>query len=243
MQQLGSHMKRAAATVLDLILPPRCPGCREIVDSADRFCAECWETLGFITDPMCATCGLPFAGEFSDGVICGECAGATRPYDHARAAMRYEGAAVPVLLGLKHGGRTHLSRLIAEALQRHVRPDTDLIVPVPLDRARLAKRGYNQAGLIARALSRRSGVPLGIDTLIRTKPTRSTAGLSRAARFRAAQGAFAAPKRLRDGSRVILIDDVMTTGATAEAACRALRKAGAARIDVLVYARAALADA
>mgnify|MGYP003113177229 CR=1 FL=1 len=235
---------RFGAAALDLVLPPRCPGCREIVDQPDRFCAECWTDLSFITDPMCMTCGLPFeTGSFSTsgetgGIICGDCAGSSRPYDTARAALRYDGNAIPVLLGFKHGGRTHLARLMAEMMARHLPPAADLIVPIPLDRKRLAKRGYNQAGLIARALAKRCGFPLGIDTLKRTRPTSSTAGLSRAGRFRAAQGAFAMHRSLAKGQHVILIDDVMTTGATVEAASRTLKRAGAERVDVLVFARA-----
>ncbi len=232
-----------ATSALDLILPPRCPGCRTIVDEDGRFCGDCWTELAFITDPMCATCGLPFETDAGAGSVCGECAGAKRPYDRARSALRYQGTAVPVLLGFKHGARTHLAKLMAAQMARHLPASgADLIVPVPLDRRRLAKRGYNQAGLLARALSKHGGIAVGIDTLIRVKPTQSTAGVSRAGRFRAAKGAFRVNRALPEQARVVLVDDVMTTGATVESAARALKKAGAARVDVLVYARAMKSD-
>ena len=146
---------------------------------------------------------------------------------------------MPALLGFKHSGRTHLSRLMAGMMRRLLPERTpDLVVPVPLDNKRLRKRGYNQAGLLARHLAGHAGAPLGIDTLHRVKPTASTAGLSRAGRFRAARGAFAARGPLSPGAHVLLVDDVMTTGATIEAASRALGKAGAVHVDVLVFARA-----
>ncbi|MGB3722016.1 MAG: ComF family protein [Pacificimonas sp.] len=240
---LTSLKTSLTTAALDLILPPRCPGCRVIVRQDRQFCPDCWNELAFITDPMCATCGLPFEVDAGPESVCGDCAGNVRPYDRARSALRYQGSAVPVLLGFKHGDRTHLARLMAEQMARALPPDgADLIVPVPLDRRRLAKRGYNQAGLLARALSRLADIALGIDALARVKPTQSTAGMSRAGRFRAAQGAFVAQRPLVDKPHIILVDDVMTTGATVESASRALRTGGAGRVSVMTYARALKSD-
>lgn len=233
----------AAGRALDLILPPRCPACRDIVAEAGRFCGACWRELSFITAPQCSRCGLPFDLDAGAEALCGACAQDEPPYDKARAALAYEGAAVPVLLGFKHAGRTHLASVMAGQMVRlaggsNGDRSADLIVPVPLDPARLRKRGYNQAGLLGRALSRVTGIPQTVDAMRRVKPTASTAGLSRSARFRAAAGAFQAARNKVEGARVLLIDDVMTTGATAEAAARALRKAGAREVGVLTYARA-----
>ena len=240
----GSAIRPALGAALDLMLPPRCPSCREIVDAPDRFCARCWNELAFITPPWCSVCGLPFDVDAGPQAVCGDCAGTPRSYRSARAAFRYTGSAVPVLLGFKHADRTHLARLMAQHLHRFMEAldGADLIVPVPLDRARLRKRGYNQAGLVARHLARTSRLPLSVEAMARVKPTASTAGMSRAARLRSAQGAFAAQGTQVAGRRVVLVDDVMTTGATAEAAARALVKAGAQSVDVLTFARAMKTD-
>ena len=241
---IATEIKKLGAGAVDLVLPPRCPACREIVTQDGNFCADCFATLGFITDPACASCGLPFDVDAGDEALCGDCAANPKPYVRARAAFRYDGAIVPLLLGFKHGGRTHLAKLLA-AQMRRLMPEAgevDVLVPVPLDRRRLFKRGYNQAGMIALALGRATDVPVAVDGLVRVKPTASTAGLSRAGRFRAAQGAFKAEGSRFAGQRVVLVDDVMTTGATAEAASRALIRGGAEAVVVLIAARAVRTD-
>ncbi|MEE4350694.1 MAG: ComF family protein [Pacificimonas sp.] len=240
LDRVGGIAATAGRSALDLLLPPRCPACREIVDADGRFCERCFPELGFITAPQCACCGLPFDIDAGPDALCADCAGTERPYTSARAAFRYEGAAVPVLLGFKHGGRVHLASVMAaQMLRLFAAAAVDIIVPVPLDRTRLRTRGYNQAGLIARALGKRTGLPVAVDGLKRVKPTKSTAGLSRAGRFRAAQGAFAGQRNRVGNRRVLLVDDVMTTGATVESAARALRRSGrAADVRVVTFARA-----
>lgn len=230
----------AGRAAFDLILPPRCPSCREVTAAPERFCPDCWRSLAFVTAPMCACCGLPFELDAGPEALCGECAAAPRRFTSARAALRYEGAVRPLLMGFKHGDRTHLARLAAAMMQRLLAtlPGNARLVPVPLDPARLRKRGYNQAALLAKALSRRTGLALDIDALARVKPTPSTQGMNRQARLRAAQGAFEARRPLPGGTATVLVDDVMTTGATAEACARALNRAGASRVDVIVLARA-----
>lgn len=241
---MATGIKRLGAGALDLVLPPRCPACREIVTRDGSFCADCFATLAFITDPACACCGLPFDVDAGEEALCGDCAANPKPYARARAAFRYDGAVVPLLLGFKHGGRTHLAKLLAAQMRRLMPAagEVDVLVPVPLDRRRLFKRGYNQAGMIALALGRATHIPVAVDGLVRVKPTRSTAGLSRAGRFRAAQGAFKAQGSRFAGQRVVLVDDVMTTGATAEAATRALIRGGAEAVVVLTAARAVRTD-
>ncbi|MGB7405365.1 MAG: double zinc ribbon domain-containing protein, partial [Pacificimonas sp.] len=113
-------VQRAGANALDLVLPPRCPGCREVTPTPDRFCGDCWQDLTFITAPMCETCGLPFGRDTGPDTQCGECQRVKRPYTSARAALAYDGPAVPVVLGFKHGGRVHLAKMMAAQMARLV---------------------------------------------------------------------------------------------------------------------------
>ncbi len=227
--------------VVDLVLPPRCPGCRCIVAADGSFCAACWQDLAFITAPLCARCGVPFEHDRGAGAECGACLAEPPRYTAARAALVYGGPARRVLLALKHGDRQHLARIMAGHMARAAGPllGTDvLIVPVPLHWRRLWQRGFNQAALLARALARGSGAPIAVDALVRAKPTAISRGLGRSARARNVRGAF----RVRDralvrGRRIVLVDDVLTTGATADACARVLRRAGAQEVHVLTFAR------
>lgn len=234
-------LTRPAAAILDLVLPPRCPACREIVEDDGRFCAACWATLRFITAPQCAACGTPFNHDRGAGTRCGACLLKPPRYATARAALSYEGAARAVLLGFKHGDRQHLARLMAPQLVRVGAPVLDadaLLVPVPLHRSRLWSRGFNQAALLAAAVARRTGTPLAVDALVRVRRTAISRGLGRRARAENVASAFrvALPDRVRN-RRIVLVDDVLTTGATAQACARVLLRAGAARVDVLTWAR------
>ncbi len=234
-------IRRAALYGLDLLLPPRCPACREIVENAGRFCLKCWTGLTFLTDPMCAGCGAPFDVDRGPGARCGACLDTPPRFAAARAALAYDGSARTVLLGFKHGDRQHLVEIMVPQLIRvggdWFGPDT-VLVPVPLHRWRLWKRGFNQAALLARAVSRRTGSPLAIDALVRIKPTRSSQGMGRRARADNVRGAFrvARPEAIK-AKEIIIIDDVLTTGATAEACTRMLLRAGAKQVRVLTWAR------
>ncbi|KPF77819.1 hypothetical protein IP88_05440 [alpha proteobacterium AAP81b] len=229
--------------LIDLVLPPRCPACRRIVDGDDRFCGDCWQQLVFITAPQCARCGDPFDHDLGAGALCGACLAALPRYDSARAALVYGGPARDVILGLKHGDRQHLARLMARAMARAAGPMLEaaaapLLVPVPLHWTRLVRRGANQAALIAAALRRQTGAELALFALIRARATPASRGLGRAARARNVRGVFRVADKARvTGRRVILVDDVLTTGATAEACARVLRRAGAAEVHVLTFAR------
>ncbi|OSZ72097.1 hypothetical protein CAP39_01635 [Sphingomonas sp. IBVSS1] len=228
------------AGLVDLVLPPRCPGCGEIVDGDDRFCANCFNQLAFIGPPQCACCGVPLPHEGDAAAQCGACLADPPAYARARAPLAYGGPARSVVLALKHGRRLHLARLMARAMLRSngPLPDDAVIVPVPSHRWRLWQRSFNQAAEIARQISRQSGRPLVVDALDRIKPTPSTKGLTRQARLRNVAGAFrvARPQAIT-GRAVILIDDVMTTGATVSACAAKLAKAGARHVEVLTYAR------
>lgn len=231
--------------IIGLALPPRCLGCGLVVDQDDSFCPSCWGGLSFIRDPRCAACGVPFELTLGDGALCAPCLAHRPAYAEARAAVIYDHLPRKVLMRFKYGERPHLARVMA----RHIRlvapewlDDADsVLVPVPLARWRLWRRGYNQAGLIALALSRNSAATALLGALIRHRATRTSGRLSRNQRFANVRGAFrvtdAGTMAIR-GRRIILVDDVMTTGATTEACARELARAGAASVRVLTWARA-----
>nr|WP_310524193.1 ComF family protein [Polymorphobacter sp.] len=228
-------------SIIDLVLPPRCPACRVIVSGDGRFCLACWQQLQFITAPICARCGTPFEHDRGAGAECGPCLAEPPRFASARAALVYGGPARAVLLALKHGDRQHLAGVMAPHMARAggamLSPET-LIVPVPLHRWRLWRRGFNQSALLARALAASSGAQLAVDALERPKPTPTSQGMGRAARARNVRGAFRVKDRsLVRGRSIVLVDDVMTTGATAEACVRVLRRAGARDVHVLTFAR------
>ena len=228
-------------TVIDLVLPPRCPGCRVIVADDGRFCLDCWQQLRFITAPLCARCGAPFEHDLGPAAECGQCLAQPPRFTTARAALVYGGPARTVLLALKHGDRQHLARVMAPHMLRAagemLDPDV-VLVPVPLHRGRLWRRGFNQAALLAQALARLSGAPVAVDALQRVKPTPTSQGMGRKARAANVRGAFRVADRDRiRGARVVLVDDVLTTGATADACARLLRRSGAREVHVLTFAR------
>jgi ComF family protein len=231
------------ASLLDLVLPPRCPGCRTLVDGDGRYCLACWQQLQFITAPMCARCGTPFAHDLGPAAECGACLAEPPKFTTARSALVYGGPARATLLAFKHGDREHLAKIMAPHMARAagtlLAPQADsVIVPVPLHRWRLWRRGFNQAALLARALAKNSGAALAIDALERAKATPMSMGLGRKARAANVRGAFRVRRRDQvRGKRVILVDDVLTTGATAEACARVLRRAGAREVHVLTFAR------
>jgi ComF family protein len=228
---------------LNAVLPPRCLACGALVEETGALCAPCWSAVEFLAPPFCACCGLPFEFDLGPEALCGACAGAPPPFARARAVMRYTEASRRLVLGFKHGDRTEgapafggwLARAGAELIA-----EADLIAPVPLHRWRLLARRYNQAALLAHALGRASGLPVVSDLLLRRRFTPSQARMSPDARRRNVAGAFAVkPARAARlaGARVLLIDDVMTTGATVSACARTLRRGRAAAVSVLVLAR------
>lgn len=227
------------AAALSLALPPRCAGCGEIVRADHRFCARCWSSLRFLGAPACAACGAPFEIDHGPGARCADCT--VRPPVHAgiHAAVAYGEVARAVALGLKYGGRISLAETVA-GLMRRALPPGDVLVPVPLHRRRLWSRGYNQAALIADALARTSGVPVERRALRRVRATAALRGLGRQARAREVRAAFDVDPARRAsvaGRRVILVDDVYTSGATAEACARTLLSAGAASVAIACWAR------
>lgn len=234
--QLGRH-------TLDLALPPRCLSCGAAVDAQGTLCARCWSGLTFLGPPWCRCCGLPFDLESEAGSLCGACIATPPAFDQARAAVAYDDASKRLILGFKHGDRLHGARPFAAWMLRVAETGADgasLVAPVPLHRWRLWRRRYNQSALLAAWIGRLAGVPVVNDLMVRTRPTRSQGGLTRAGRQRNVRGALAIrPRRaaLVEDAHVVLVDDVLTTGATVGEAARVLRRAGAARVDVLTLAR------
>ncbi|MDJ0277776.1 ComF family protein [Sphingomonas sp. 2R-10] len=228
----------ALAQLVALALPPRCPGCGLVVEADHRFCATCWSGLRFLGDPACARCGVPFAVDAGPGTCCATCLMRPPGHDGVRAAVAYGPVARDVALKLKYGGRLALARTMARLMVRHLAADATCLIPVPLHRRRIWTRGYNQAQLIAAELGRLSGVPVARDALRRTRPTPPLRGLDGRRRAQAVRGAFAVtdPARII-GQSIVLVDDVHTSGATAQACARALRAAGAVQVSVLCWAR------
>lgn len=234
-------LKAAFRPALDYALPPRCPGCGLIVEADHAFCLECWSGMRFLGEPCCARCGVPFDHEMGEGAECGACLAEQPPFDSARAVLAYGDVARSVALRLKYGRRIGLARLIAKHMVRHVAvaDDAPLIVPVPLHRWRLWWRGFNQAALIADHLGRLTGLPVEKHALLRTRRTKPLRSMNPRERARMVRGAFAlTPKHALKGRSVILIDDVHTSGATAAACARTLKRGGVAGVHLLCWTRA-----
>lgn len=236
---------RGAAAAFALMLPPRCPGCGDIVQADDSFCSRCWGELRFLGAPWCRVCGEPFHELPHPGARCRRCVAEPPAYDAARAALAYADPVKRIVLQLKHGDGTHLARVMATQMARvgagWFGPDA-LIVPVPLHRWRLWERGYNQAALIGRALAGRTGAAFSVDALVRTRSTAASGGMGRAERFANVAGAFRVARPVADRA-VLLVDDVLTTGATAHACATALKAAGAKGVNLLTFARVVWAGA
>ena len=216
-----------------------------MVGGPRQLCARCFGKLHFITAPFCRSCGVPFSYSALSGPTgrCAACIEHPAAFTTARAALAYDPNSRALLLAFKHADRTELAALFAPMLARagaRLLADADLLVPVPLHPSRLRRRGYNQAALLAQAVARLSSLPTHVDALRRTRRTQSLGHLGATERQAMLRGAIAPhPRHARAiaGRRILLIDDVMTSGATSNACARALLAAGASRVDALVVAR------
>lgn len=230
-------LRTCARLALDFALPPRCADCGTIVEDVHSFCADCWKLVEFLGEGGCTTCGLPL--EATEQTTCAVCLARPPRIARTRAAVAYGELARSLAIRLKYGRKVAVARTMARYMAPLVGAGEDrLLVPVPLHRTRLWTRGFNQSALVARELARRLHLPADVLALRRIRRTPPLKGMSPVQRRKTVAGAF----QVRDkaaiaGKTVILVDDVLTTGSTADACARSLRRAGAARVELVSWAR------
>jgi ComF family protein len=235
---IASALKAGARWALDFALPPRCAGCGIIVTDVHSFCADCWTQVEFLGEGGCTMCGLPLEATQAD--TCGVCLAKPPKIARTRAAVAYGDLSRGLAIRLKYGRKVAIARTMARYMAPFIANagDQPLLVPVPLHRSRLWQRGFNQSALVARELARSLSLPADVLALRRLKRTPPLKGMSSVQRRKTVAGAFKVADRSKvTGRTVILIDDVLTTGSTAEACARALQRAGAARVELVTWAR------
>jgi ComF family protein len=238
--------KQFFQALLDVFLPPICHICREFIPHADEIhiCPDCRRRLPLVISPLCPVCGIPFIGT-GDDHHCSRCLTQPPRFDIARAPFLYEGAMRDLIHSFKYDRRSHLRRplslLLLEELHSFLSEEKPhIIVPVPLHRSRLRQRGFNQAVLLGSLLSRRLSLPLLPDALVRTRRTTPQIELSAAERRTNVTGAFSVKRAAAvAGKRVLLLDDVMTTGSTMNECAGELKKSGVHRVIAVTIARTA----
>ncbi len=234
---------RVYNATLNLLLPPRCMRCGDAVSAAGAICGPCWAALAFLAPPCCACCGIPFEHEAAAGTLCGACTRERPVFNRCRSALRYDDESRGLILAFKHGDRTQTAPLFGRWMAvagAELLAEADLIVPVPLHWTRLLARRFNQSALLAQRIGQEAGVRYAPNVLVRRKRTRSQGRLTRVQRRENVQAAFAVSAGGRAaiaGRRVLLVDDVLTTGATVTACARVLGRAGAEAVDILTLAR------
>jgi len=239
---MRAAIRRALAACADIVVPPSCLVCRTPLEQHHALCAPCWREVYFIRAPLCDVLGIPLPFDTGERTVSAGALARPPAYDRARAVAHFSGSMRTLVHQLKyadrHDARALFGRWLAEA-GRELLAGADLVVPVPLTRWRLLSRRFNQAAILAQELSRQAGLRLDLHLLRRTRFTKTQVGLTHDQRRRNVAGAFSVTHSRRaslQGRNVLLVDDVITTGATAEACARALKRAGAARVDVLALA-------
>jgi ComF family protein len=238
----AAALRAALGLVIDVALPQLCAACREPVDGAG-LCASCWSKLSFIAPPYCERLGIPFPFDGGPGLLSMEAIADPPAYGRARAAVRYDDISSKLVHALKYGDRLDLAPVMARWMAQaggKLTAEADALVPVPLHWRRQWARRFNQSALLAEMIGKASGRPVAHGALKRVKATPQQVGLDKSARAQNVQGAFRVPADGKPevvGRRLVLVDDVLTSGATIDACARALLRAGAAAVDVLVFAR------
>ncbi|SER33084.1 comF family protein [Faunimonas pinastri] len=242
-RKAGTATKGLSAAVLDLLLPPVCPACRAPVGEPHALCARCWSEIRFIEKPYCPVYGTPFAYRLGSSVLSAEALADPPPFDRSRAATAFGDITQDLVHQLKYHDRPEVASFMARAMARagaELLEGETLLIPIPLHRWRLWRRRFNQAAVLARKIAEMTSTGFDARTLVRIRATRQQVGLSGSQRRLNVQSAFLVPEAMKirvQGRHVVLVDDVYTSGATVKAATRALLRAGAARVDVLTFAR------
>ena len=231
------------APVADLIYPPRCPLCGAAIAAQTGLCTACWGELAIPGEPCCAACQRPFPDDIGQESLCAPCLADPPRHDGVAAGTLYNEASRKLVLAFKHGRRIAMAPMLARLIAARLPPEVGsgwTMVPVPLHRWRLWRRGFNQAALLAGELARLRWADLLVDGLVRRKQTPSLGGLGKAARARALSGAIAVNPTRADrirGAKVVLVDDVLTSGATSQACVSMLKRAGAEKVVIACFAR------
>lgn len=243
MQKTMEMMRGVGALLLNTVFPPACPSCHAPVDTMHNLCTECFSRLRMIAQPLCESCGIPFAVPVAEGSQCPECLVQPPAFTRARSVMVYDAVSTPLISALKFydqwAGLVRYEAMLC-ATGAGLLQTADLLVPVPLHWRRLWWRKYNQSALLAYGVSRRMGLPCIPDLLYRTRYTPPQMRLKRSERAANVKNLFAVSERYREQIRdrhLVVIDDVITTGSTAEACAKTLRDAGAREVSVLTLAR------
>jgi len=231
---------------LNILYPPQCLKCGAPVADSASLCASCWPEIPFVASPQCEACGLPFEFDLGPGALCGACTQERPSYDQARAAFLYTPASREMVLRYKHADSIHMTKAFAAWMIRagsNLIDESDLAIPVPLHWSRLLSRRYNQAALLAQAIGKKKTIPVNTNILLRRKKTKSQGYMTRPQRHRNLQGAFHVPvnkRQILKDKTVLLVDDVMTSGATVNTCARVLKRHGTRKVNILTLARVSL---